>query len=997
MKLIQFILRQKVRYHITVVTGVLIIISVMAFVTVSMILSVARDAAKKTAENNFKVSSLTTLERTGALLEPAINLSSMTAHLPDIDTPPVSESGMEHPAYLFFSHMLHKYSAFYSVYIGLSGGSFFQVINTENRPLVKEAHNAPENTSLILRTIFIQKDFRIQTFTFLDTQGEILHRDTSDDFEYDPRVRTWYQDALKYNEPVLSTPYLFNSLKKPGITVSCKIPGNSGVVGIDLTIAQLASFVSDQKISENGGIALFTNEKQELACSDEIKDFLGSIDESEVNSAGFYAEPVELMHENILFQSEVWHTAVNRDLVFMATAPLSDFMKEAVTMQNKILLFSLLILIVTIPVVVFLSKRLALALQELTADAELVGQMNFTGELKIKTPIYEFNKLASGFEVMKTTISERTARLHKTLEKLEMLVDMGIAMSAEFNIDKLSEMILSGAKKLTYAEGGSLYLLDRDEKTLEFKIVLNDALGFSQGGTSGNSITMHPVLLYNEDGSENHYNVVTNTYFSKKTLNIPDAYDNEKYDFSGTKEFDSLNNYKSVSFLTVPLKLRGSKKVLGALQLINAKDPLTGEITAFPESIHGFVEALSSSASVAIQNWNLIDRQKKLFDDLVKFVASAIDAKSPYTGRHCARVPVIAKMLSEAAEKSGDDPFKDFSLDVFQKREFETAAWLHDCGKVTTPEYVVDKATKLETIYNRIHEIRTRFEVLLRDARIEKYEAVLAGKDPETAESELLERERELHADFSYIAECNIGSEYMSDERLEKLRIIASREWFRYFDNSLGLSWAEAKRHNSLDEGLEEVYPVREFLISDRREQIIEREDCVQKSYDEYGFKFEVPEYLYDRGELYNLSIRKGTLSVEERFKIDEHVAQTIIMLEQLPFSEDLKNVPRYAGSHHETADGFGYPRKLTRDELSIPQKILAVSDIFEALTSVDRPYKKDKTLSEVVDIMYKMKESRHIDPDIFNLLLTSGVYLEFGKKYLKPEQLDEVDISNYL
>ncbi len=339
MKIIEYILRLKIRYHITVVTGVLIIISVMAFTTVSMILSVAKDSAKENAENNFKVSSLTAIERTGALLEPAINLSSMTAHIPDIDTPPVSESGMEHPAYLFFSSMLREYKAFYSVYIGLADGSFFQVINAENRPSVKEAHNAPYDTVLILRTIFIQGDFRIQTFTFLDSYGEILHRDTSDNFDYEPRGRTWYQDALKYNEPVLSNPYVFNSLKKPGITVSCKIPGKSGVVGVDLTISQLASFISEQKISENGGIALFTDEKQELACSDEVKDFLGSINESEIKTGRFYNESVEIMHDNILFQSEVWDTAVNRNLVFMSAAPLSDFMKEAVTMQNKILLF----------------------------------------------------------------------------------------------------------------------------------------------------------------------------------------------------------------------------------------------------------------------------------------------------------------------------------------------------------------------------------------------------------------------------------------------------------------------------------------------------------------------------------------------------------------------------------------------------------------------------------------------------------------------------------
>ena len=414
----------------------------------------------------------------------------------------------------------------------------------------------------------------------------------------------------------------------------------------------------------------------------------------------------------------------------MAAAPIDDFLEGAVVMQNKILLFSFFILIVTVPVVIFFSKRLALALQELASDAELVGQMDFSGQLKIKTPIYEFNKLASGFEVMKDTIAERTASLYEALEKLKMLVDMGIAMSAEFDIDKLSEMILSGAKKLTHAEGGSLYLLDAEEKNLEFKIVLNDSLGFCQGGTSRNPVTLHPVQLYNPDGSENHYNVVTHTFFSKKTVNIPDAYNSEKYDFSGTKEFDESNHYKSVSFLTVPLKLRGSNKVLGALQLINAKNPETGEIIPFPEKIHGFVEALTSSASVAIQNWNLLESQKKLFDDLVKFVASAIDAKSPYTARHCARVPVIAEMLSDAAEKSEKKPFEDYFLNSYQKREFLTAAWLHDCGKVTTPEYVVDKATKLETIYNRIHEIRTRFEVLLRDAVINRHEAVLSGKDP---------------------------------------------------------------------------------------------------------------------------------------------------------------------------------------------------------------------------------------------------------------------------
>ena len=997
MKLIQYIIGKKVRYHITVVTGVLVIISVMALTTVSMILSVARDSANESAANNFKVSSLTALERTETLLQPALHLSSMTARIPDIDVPPVSESGIEHPAFLFFSRMLHEYSAFYSVYIGLEDGSFFQVINAKDRPLVKKAHDAPDDTELIVRTVYAQGKYRIQTFSFVNSGGEITRGGTSDDFNYEHRERGWYIEALEYDEPVLSSPYVFNSLKQPGITVSSRIPGGSGVVGVDLTISHLSLFVADQKISENGGIALFTDDRKEIASSEEIKRFFKIADEINPESEKIFTEPVEIVDNNVLFQSEIWDIAINRKLVFMSAAPIDDFMRGAVAMQNKIIIFALTILIITVPVVIFLSKRLALALIELTADAELVGKMKFDGELKVTTPIYEFNKLASGFTVMKATIAERTARLHETLKKLEMLVDMGIAMSAEFDIKKLSEMILSGAKQLSHAEGGSLYLLDESERFLEFTIVLNDRLGFSQGGTSGNPITMHPVQLYNEDGSENHFNVVTNTFFSKKTENIPDAYHNDKYDFSGTREFDKFNNYKSVSFLTVPLKLRGSNKVLGALQLINSKDLLTGEIIPFHEDIHGFVEALASAASVAIQNWNLLERQKKLFDDLVKFIASAIDAKSPYTARHCARVPVIAKMLSLAAEKSDEKPFESYNLDVFQKREFETAAWLHDCGKVTTPEYVIDKATKLETIYNRIHEIRTRFEVLLRDAVINRHEAVLGGADPEKEDAVLREREKQLYEDFAFIAECNIGTEYMSDESLEKLDRIASTEWLRFFDNRLGLSWSEAQRHEKLEYDSRADLPALEHLISDRRELIIERENFGQDCYDLYDFKFRVPEHLYNRGELYNLSVRKGTLTEEERFKIDEHVAQTIIMLEKLPFSEDLKNVPKYAGSHHETVDGTGYPRKVTLSELSIPERILAVADIFEALTSVDRPYKKDKTLSEIISIMYKMTQTGHIDPEIFNLLLKSGVYLEYGRKYLKPEQLDEVDVEKYM
>ncbi|MBT3272158.1 MAG: diguanylate cyclase [Spirochaetales bacterium] len=667
-------------------------------------------------------------------------------------------------------------------------------------------------------------------------------------------------------------------------------------------------------------------------------------------------------------------------------------------MRRKIVLISLLILLIVAPLIVLWAQRLSRALKELSADAERIGRMDFEGALAVDSPVHEFYQLGQAFEVMKATIAKRTKALQETLVKLEMLVDMSIAMSAEFDINRLSGMILSGAKKLTHADGGSLYLVNEARDQLEFKIVLNDTLGFEQGGTSDIPISMKPVQLYDTDGNENHRNVVTHTFHTGRTENIIDAYEVGEYDFTGTRKFDEGNNYRSVSFLTVPLKPRGGGDVLGALQLINAVDQQTGEIVPFPEELQSFVAALSSAAAVAVQNRNLIERQKRLFDDLVRFVASAIDAKSPYTARHCARVPEIAKLLVREAEKMKSGPFADFSFDdASTRREFELGAWLHDCGKVTTPEYVVDKATKLERIYNRIHEIRTRFEVLLRDVRIERHKAVLEGADPSTADKELAIKEIKLHEDFAFVAECNVGSEYMADDKIEKLGEIAETPWYRHFDDRLGLSWGETRRFADLKDDGETDLPVRVNLLADRPDHIVPRENWTQENYDRFDFQFVVPEFLYNRGELYNLSVRGGTLTNEERFKIDEHVAQTIVMLEHIPFPDDLRRVPEYAGTHHEHADGSGYPRKLVLSQLSIPARIMALADVLEALTSTDRPYKKDKMLSEAIEILYQMKLQGHLDPDLFTLLIESRAYEEYAKNFLEPAQIDTINRERYL
>ncbi len=387
--------------------------------------------------------------------------------------------------------------------------------------------------------------------------------------------------------------------------------------------------------------------------------------------------------------------------------------------------------------------------------------------------------------------------------------------------------------------------------------------------------------------------------------------------------------------------------------------------------------------------------QKELMDAFIRLIADAIDAKSPYTGGHCKRVPLLASMLVKEASKVESGSLKEFRFTTKEEmEEFERGAWLHDCGKITTPEYVVDKATKLETIYNRIHEVRTRFEVIWRDIEITYLGGLLSGKSKEELERWKEEELNALKDDFTFIAETNIGGEFMSEERKARVKEIAKRPWTRHFDDRLGLSGTELMRYA---EAQSAPVPAVETLLSDRTEHIVERVDFDEEGYKEQGFKLDVPTHLYNYGEIYNLCIERGTLTEEERFKIQEHVIMSIKMLEQLPYTDDMKRIPEYAGTHHETLIATGYPRALSADELSVPARIMAIADIFEALTACDRPYKKGKTLSEALKIMSFMTKDQHIDKELFALFLRSGVYETYAREHLKAEQIDAVDIESYL
>ena len=528
--------------------------------------------------------------------------------------------------------------------------------------------------------------------------------------------------------------------------------------------------------------------------------------------------------------------------------------------------------------------------------------------------------------------------MENVLKKIHLLNEIGVALSSEKDNQQVLELILNGAKKLTGADGGTLYTLG-DDDMLKFEIVTTDSLHIAMGGTSGQDISFESLPLYVQ-GKKNLSMVVTSAVLNDETINIADAYHAEGYDFSGTRRFDESTGYRTQSLLTVPMK-NHEGDIIGVLQLINCIDSDTGEVVTFSPQDQKLAESLASQAAVALTNKRLIDEQKALFEAFIKLIATAIDEKSPYTGGHCRRLPELTMMIADACDAENQGPLGEFRMQDKDRYELMIAGWLHDCGKVTTPEYVIDKATKLQTIYDRIETVNTRFEVLKRDARIEyllQREQALQAHDEarmKQLENDYQAQLQQLEQDRALIQRFNVGGEYMSEHDQQRVRDIARYHW-----------------------------------TNERGEQVS----------------------LLSDEEIKNLTIARGTLTDEEREIINNHISVTIKMLDQLPFPKHLSNVPEYAGGHHERMDGRGYPRGLRREQMSWQARMMGIADIFEALTAKDRPYKPGKKLTECLNILGKMKLDNHIDPDIFNVFIKQKVYLQYAREFLSEDQIDEVD-----
>lgn len=530
---------------------------------------------------------------------------------------------------------------------------------------------------------------------------------------------------------------------------------------------------------------------------------------------------------------------------------------------------------------------------------------------------------------------------------LEKLNDIGVALSSERQIECLLEKILVAAKDLTCADGGTLYLAAEDGQGLHFAIMHNDSLGLKLGGTSGRDVGFADLPFRDHHGQANDSMVAVYAALHASTVNIEDAYQTSQFDFSGTQAFDQRTGYRSRSFLTVPLK-NHEAQVIGVLQLINAQAADRQGVQVFTAEDQSLVESLASQAAIALTNRQLINQLEALFESFIGLINLAIDEKSPYTRGHCERVPVLTMMLAEAVNSATYGTLADFYMNEKDFHELRIAGLLHDCGKITTPIHVVDKATKLQTLFDRINLLDTRCEVLLRDAEINFLQQKIAvleknHTDQITAavsysqladlQADHIKRCRQIRADREFLRHINTGSEFMSDEAIQRLQTIQE-----------SYLWTDTEGKES---------------------------------------------HLLTADEFENLNIRAGTLTAAERQIINHHIVATIRMLEALPWPDHLKRVPEYAGGHHERMDGKGYPKGLHGHEMTVQTRIMAIADIFEALTARDRPYKPGKKLSESLQILSKFAQNGHIDPEIFKVFITEHIYLQYAKKFLQLEQID--------
>jgi HD-GYP domain-containing protein (c-di-GMP phosphodiesterase class II) len=885
----------------------------------------------------------------------------------------------------YLADALEHSAALSAVYIGYSNGDFFLVRAFRDNGPARAQFNAPASAAYLVQSIERDPAGRTRgTYVFLDRERRELERRDVPDYVFDPRTRGWYTTARAASRQIRTDPYVFFSTDDVGLSYARHSDVRAGAVaGADLTLRDLSRVLQQQKVTPSSELVLFNADGVTLAYDKPERVRLEGAQPGSARLAtvaelgspvlahmmdelGAGVQPDQLAFD---VAGRGWQGSISqlqvkddpRGVYLAVLSPRDELFSEARRISRDTWLMTLFIVLISIPVAWLLSRLVATPLRKLVLGARAVREFDFSTPIATRSSVAEVHELAATMDAMKVTIRN--------------FLDIGTAISAERNFQHLLERVLEEMVGATGSAAGRMFLLDDDGRTLRSAADRTGptVLAAPSGGEFESTYAEHPAW---RAISERKTVVARVDPMHDDLTRLYQPHAGEPVE-------------RGATVIAVPLR-NPQDMILGVICLLKG-----GTDDAVPRELVSFVEALSGSAAISIENQNLLREQKQLLDSFIKLVAGAIDAKSPYTGGHCQRVPELAKMLATAACEAKQGPFRDFAMSDDEWETLHIAAWLHDCGKVTTPEHVVDKATKLQAIHDRLHEVRMRFEVLKRDAEIQYWRQVASGGDRAALRAALESQWQEIDAEFEFVAECNVGGESMSLEKIARIKRIAERTWLRTLDDRIGLSQEERSRSASTPAS---PLPVVERVLADKPEHVTERTGVDAAVANEPArFDVQAPRRKRNSGEIYNLCIGRGTLTDEERYIINDHVVQTIRMLSQLPFPRHLKKVPEIAGGHHEKMDGTGYPKRLNGEELSVAARMLAIADVFEALTARDRPYKSGKTLSQAITIMAAMSRDRHIDAALFELFLTSGVYREYAERFIDSAQIDEVDVRMYV
>ena len=942
--------RITVRLEVLTASVVVLAMLLLTALVTYQVSSSARQALVSASGDRAQRVSMLITERVQRIVNPADAIVGLLAYDPVTTATTLPQRLRRLPV---LAALLEQNPLLSALYVGYPDGQFL-LLRPLHHPAVRVQEGVPENAAFLLQSIAQEKGPGtplVGRWSFYDAQLKLLSTALRPEYQFDPRTHPWYQEAQHRRAQILTAPYLFFTTQELGITLSQPSAEGTAVLGLDVALSDLSREIGDLRPVPRTEIAVLDKDNRVLAYPDMSRVLqldggqlrmrplseLGVPSLLAVQQLGVQPGKslrFEVGGEEWLGQVQPLQSSRWRDWQLVMAIPTAQLLLDLNRNLRRQMWLLLALIGLLLPVGWMAGRRVGRSLSGIAAQAQALERFDFRRPAPSTSPVREVRELGRVMDRMSDTIQD--------------FLRISRHISAESRLDVMLSNVLYELVQASICSSGAVYLVDTERRNLE--------------RTARYCADAQDQPLYPD-----HLDMVYFTNYTEVQLG------------------DSVQ-----PVLRVQLHTRGGKP-LGLLVLRYVEDQRQDE-----SYFRAFVEKLSGTLSVAIETRHLIEGQRKLFDAVIKVLAYTIDAKSPYTGAHCARVPQLAEALMQSLCDTREGPFADVAMTDAELYEFRLGAWLHDCGKVTSPEHIIDKATKLETLYNRIHEVRLRFEVLWRDAELAYWQQYVAGAELSQIQHELLQKRQQLQDDFAFVAQSNIGGEAMADADVRRLESIGKAQWLRYFDDRLGLSRAEEERLAGVPPA---PLPAREWLLADRPEHIVPwgaRRPPVEAGNpaNRWDFDMTLPPQEAHLGELHNLAVRRGTLTAEDRFKINDHIVQTVIMLSGLPFPPHLARVPAIASSHHEKLDGSGYPRRLRGEQLSLADRVMTLADIFEALTASDRPYKPAKTLSQSMAIMVGMVREHHIDAEVFRFFLRSSVWQDYAQRFLSEAQRDRVDVA---